>query len=107
MKILETVNRNTKINYSDILGNKSNGFAYDITLKMKYDSHDLLYDIKVKSKLKKDSKCELLLIGAHDLTSNTGGYGINATGMKVLLNYFKSEIIIPLRSKGVDLEPLQ
>jgi len=105
IKILETVNHNIKITYSDILGNESNGFAYDITLKMKYGSHDLLYDIKVKSKLKKDSKCELLLIGAHDLTGKTGGYGINATGMNKLLAQFQSTILDPLKNNGVKLSP--
>ena len=104
MKVLETTNPNIKISYGSILGNKFNGFAYDIVLKVKYNSHNLLYDIKLTSK--QDSKCELLIIGAHDLTGKTGGYGINATGMKELLTQFRSTILDPLKNNGIILTPL-
>lgn len=106
MKILKTTNPNIKITYGSILGNKFNGFAYDIVLTMKYNSHDLVYDIKLTSKLEQDSKCELFIIGAHDLTAKKGGYGINAAGMKELLIEFESTVLCPLKDNGITLSPL-
>lgn len=100
-KILADKQPNLTLSFSKALGSETTGFAYHITLKTKYNSHDLLYDIKLEDKSAGSEESELKLIAAHDLTNKTGGYGKSISGMPKLLNQFEHNIITPLRNSGV------
>ncbi|MDB4922229.1 MAG: hypothetical protein JWQ54_4212 [Mucilaginibacter sp.] len=101
MKLFASTRPHLIFSIGEILGNKTSGYAYDITIKMKDKSHDLLYELKFEDTDGIRPTTKLLLIGAHDLTNNTGGYGLKAIGMKLLLDNFDSDFLIQL--KNIDI----
>lgn len=105
-KLFASIKSNLTFRVGETLCNKSNGYAYDITLKIKDQSDDLLYELKFEEI--NSIKTKVLLIGAHDLTNNTGGYGIKAVGINILLDKFESKILSPLKKESsVVISPLQ
>ncbi|HJP63592.1 MAG TPA: hypothetical protein VJ844_09135, partial [Mucilaginibacter sp.] len=93
-----------KIN--DTVGDKTDGYAYETTLSIKDSTQNLLYELKFYDMGKEKKGTEILLIGAHDMNRNQGGYGINAIGMKPLLTNFQSEILVSLKNKGLNLKSM-
>ena len=94
---------------TDVVGDKENGFGHEITINLKFDNHDLEYDLNCEDINLRDNKTvtNIKLIGALDLTNGAGGYGINAIGMYTLLNIFNSYIIDPLQNEeNIKITPL-
>jgi hypothetical protein len=94
----------TVFKVDDTVGNKSIGYAYEIIVTFKNGPDSLSYELKCFNTNQMKLKTKLQVIGAHDLASHIGGYGIKADGMKILLDKFDSHIIIPLKNSGVSLE---
>ena len=107
-KIDSLAQNNSKIIFKvdEILGNKSRGYSYAISITIKDSSKNLLYDLMCSSIHEVKFKTKLQLIGAHNLINHTGGYGIKSDGINELLREFNSNIIVPLQEEGVNLEPL-
>jgi hypothetical protein len=98
---------NLSFKIDETFGNESSGFVYEMIIKIKNNSHDLLYELKCESMNNAKSKTLLKLIGAHDLTNDKGGYGMKADGMATLLGIFDSDVVIPLKNNNmVTLKPL-
>ncbi|MDB5122567.1 MAG: hypothetical protein JWP94_696 [Mucilaginibacter sp.] len=91
---------NTSLVDGDIVGDKKTGLAYDITINIGLSTRVLTYDLRYEPANETGDKAitNIKLIGAHDLTNNTGGYGIKADGMKGLLTDLNLYIFIPLES---------
>ncbi|RYZ97852.1 MAG: hypothetical protein EOP47_20760 [Sphingobacteriaceae bacterium] len=105
MKVFDSTESNLTLRVGEPLGNKSIGYAYEITLKIKDGSQDLLYELKFEDLDR--IKTKVLLIGAHNLTNDTGGYGIKAIGMKILLDKFDSEFLSPFKKDAfITITPL-
>jgi len=107
LKHLKTINLTTDINIIDTIGNPKNAVGYEVIInyKSKMDGDTLRYHLKcLTNDLPNSTVIEL--IGAHDLTHNTGGYGIKADGMFKLLERFNSDVILELKKTGIVLKPM-
>ncbi|MBE9667420.1 hypothetical protein ACFQZN_00880 [Mucilaginibacter boryungensis] len=78
----------------DTVGDKDTGYAYDINIQFK-DS--LLYNLRYEAI--SNNKIVIGLIGALDLKTNKGGYGIKADGMNELLKEFDRRVLRPLKDE--------
>jgi len=106
IKVFTILSKQPKLifNVDEVVGNKYNGYAYETTLAIKDSNQNLLYDLKFSDVGKSKLKAKIKLIGAHNLKTNAGGYGITADGMNTLLQQLNLYIIAPLKTKGVILD---
>ena len=100
-KLNSFVARQSQITFKvdDSLGDKSSGYAYETSLTIKDGQDTLLYDLKLLNMDNTGMKTRVQLIGAHDLVRHSGGYGIKADGMKILLERFNINVLAPLKSQ--------
>jgi hypothetical protein len=83
------------------VGDKNSGYAYYMDINTKHKEHQMKFDIKVEPN-DNGLRTNISLIGAFDITNNTGGYGKKADGMDTLLKIFNSKVLIPLRIKKIN-----
>jgi uncharacterized membrane protein len=99
-------NSSTSFIINDTLTNQTNNYlAYELTIILKTGQDSLSYYLKCESVSTHNSNSKILLVGAHDLRKNIGGYNSNASGMKVLLNNFNSYLLPILKKSGIIEEP--
>jgi hypothetical protein len=99
IRLIASTKSNVVFKVGEVLGSKSSGYAYDATVMIKDESQKLLYELKFEEL--NDIKTKVLLIGAHNLTNDTGGYGIKAVGMKILLDKLDSTLLSPLQKTNL------
>ena len=105
-----SANPNMTFKVTDITGSRTNGYAIYTDIKMIKDQHHFEYSLKCE-KNSEDSapaitKAELVF--AYDSTSNTGGYGAGAQGIKVIIDNFDNDFLVGLKNnQNIKLTPIQ
>jgi hypothetical protein len=100
IKSVSDSNPNICIMNGETVGNKANGYAYEITIRLKNIDRNIEFNIKYEESDSRSAshKGIINLIGAFDLTHNLGGYGIDGKGVKDLVNLFEIYILPKLRN---------
>lgn len=91
--------KNLSVDVIDTLGDKQKRFGYEVIIKFvrKSDADTLRYHFKCVEDRPTNTTI-LKLIGAHNITNNTGGYGLNVQGMNILLKDFNTYLIDYLKT---------
>jgi hypothetical protein len=95
---------------TDITGDRFNGYATYMDIKMIKDRHHFEYSLKCEKKNQDNApattKAELVF--AYDSTSNSGGYGAGALGIKVLIDNFDKDFLVGLKNnQNITLSPIK
>jgi hypothetical protein len=97
-----STNQTISFKVTDSVGTDSDTYALYVNIGIKNQDRNVMYNLSFKPIDGSDrTKGTLVLfIGAHDLTRKIGGYSINDNEVRDMLNYFESEFLIDLKSKG-------
>lgn len=101
LAITETLDNPDKYEYKfkDTVGNKENGFAYYVDLRIKNTQMDNDYTFKFYEFQRPANNSSIDLIGAFDKINKTGGYKIKDNDVPRLIDLFDKEFISDLTIK--------
>jgi hypothetical protein len=98
LKMYEATNKYLSVDIIDTLIDEQNTFGYEMIVKYERKGDTLRYHLKcVEDQQSNTTTVEL--IGAHDLNNDTGGYGLEARGMDILLSDFDTYLVDSLKSR--------
>jgi hypothetical protein len=108
LRAIASSNKKIQFEITDTLDYKSGGDAYAMIVNVNYSDQVLRYDLIGEdiSSSTSDLKTRIKLTGANNITTNKGGYGINADGIQEVLNEFRLFILEPLAKQNIQLTPL-
>lgn len=96
-----------KLKITDTTGNKNNGYATYLNIKMKVNQDSVEYGLKCEEHIS-DGKTILSLVEAYNKTRITGGYSKEAKGVEPLVSNFEANFLKPLRnSQNIKITPLE
>jgi hypothetical protein len=79
---------------TDTVGTKENGYAFYMSIEIKNNEMNVLYDIKCQEE--NGEKTEIKLVSVNDRTNNIVGYQLEDKGVKALVKKFEMYFINPI-----------
>jgi len=93
---------------TDTAGNRGDGYAIYMNVKMIKDRHQFEYHLKCEENDSKPTITKTALVFAYDATNNSGGYGMSATGINVLIENFDNDFLPRLKtSQNIELSAVK
>jgi hypothetical protein len=95
-------NPNVTLKITDTTGNKDNGYGIYMDIEIKSVTSDIVYNLECEKNNNDGEAAKTLiqLIGAFNAKNyKTGGYGINATGVKNMVKDFDEGFLVNLQKQ--------